>query len=148
MTKTEAVLDFPSGPIVGTQSFQCRGVSSIPCQRTKILYPSLGGQKKKTESVHTHLCLDTSILWQRVWKPEGCKDSEIYWKRNKLNGELGSNFCSALTSWATLASYFTSLSLWREQHWLQFLRLGFPRIRSVTLPRMLITKRLLSLVKV
>ena len=59
MTKAEAVLDFPSGPVVGTQGFQCRGVSSIPGQGTKILHPSPGGQKKKTESVHIHLCLDT-----------------------------------------------------------------------------------------
>lgn len=47
------------------------------------------------------LCLDTRGLWQRAGGPKGCKDPEIYQ---------------------------TCLSPWREQHWVQVLKLGFDRI--------------------
>ena len=47
MTKTEAVLDFPSGPVVGTQSFQCRGVSSTLVRELRSYIPHRVTKKKK-----------------------------------------------------------------------------------------------------
>ena len=39
--------DFPGSPVVMTPCFQCRGMSSIPGQGTKIPHYSWHGQKKK-----------------------------------------------------------------------------------------------------
>ena len=41
--------DFPGSPVVMTPCFQCRGMSSIPGQGTKIPHYSWHGQKKKKE---------------------------------------------------------------------------------------------------